>query len=69
MSPTGLFRAILFVVEQLVLRLVHNPLCLPNGQFKFFGQRLIGEAVKKAALQNPSVTLLQNPFVNKGFEL
>lgn len=68
MPPSGLFRAILFMVEQLVLRLVHDPFCLTDGQFKFFSQRLIGKAVKEAALQNPPVSLFQNPLVNKGFE-
>lgn len=65
MPPTGLFRAILFVMEQLVLRLVYDPFCLSDGQFKFFSKRLIGKAVKEAALQNLPVSLFQDPFVYK----
>ena len=60
---------ILNVPENDQFALINDLLDLPNGHIKFFCKALVCNTIKQPALQNASVPLVQDPFVDRRLDL
>lgn len=71
MKPRGKFRAsfglFVYLVKQPILLFINDIFDLAYGHIKLLCERLKADPVKQSALQDRSVSLAKDPFVNQPF--